>query len=177
MTAINANDQAVRIWMLAGTNQVYSNFANVAAVAASSTAMSAVAASSTAMTAVAASDTAMTAINASDLALNALYASSLVQKYSRVAGWSANPQIVRNGAGLFVRYTQSDNASNWEDNHASGHYIRFDGVAATLTSTTTDLPYNFTQVGAKFGRVPARKFNTSFAFYDFNAIELAYIPL
>jgi hypothetical protein len=77
ITAINAVDQAVRIWMLAGTNQVYSNFVNVAAVAANSTAMSAVAASSTAMTAVAASSTAMSAVAASSTAINAIWASNI----------------------------------------------------------------------------------------------------
>jgi hypothetical protein len=120
----------------------------------------------------------MSAINASDTALNALYASTLVQKYSYGgSGWSSNPQTIRSGAGLFVRYTQNDNSSGWSDNHSTDHYLKFDGTNATMTSTNAGLPYNFTQVNAKFGRVPARKFNTSFAFYDYNAIELAYIPL
>jgi len=73
MAAINANDQAVRIWMLNGTGLSYTNYANVAAVAASSTAMAAVAASSTAMTAVIASSTAMAAVAASKTALLACW--------------------------------------------------------------------------------------------------------
>jgi hypothetical protein len=77
MNAVNANDQAVRIWMLAGTDQVYSNFANVADVAASSTAMNAVAASSTAMAAVAASSTAMNAILKSSTARSAICANGV----------------------------------------------------------------------------------------------------
>jgi len=148
------------------------------AVAASSTAMAAVAASSTAMAAVAASSTAMAAINNSDTALDALYASPLVVKYTHAGStWSANPQILRNGAGLFVRLTQLDNSSGWGDNFSGYHYLRFDGSNIPIASTNTGLPYNFTQVNAKFGRQPARRFNSQFGFCDYNRIELAWIPL
>ena len=61
------------------------DFADMAAVAASSTAMAAVAASSTAMAAVAASSTAMAAVAASATALDALYA-----KKKRMSGGSAS---------------------------------------------------------------------------------------
>ena len=60
--------------ILAGLNP--DSYADMTAVAASSTAMTAVAASSTAMTAVAASSTAMAAVIANDTALNAVVASS-----------------------------------------------------------------------------------------------------
>jgi hypothetical protein len=66
MTAINSNDQALRIWMLAGTNQVYSNFANVTAVANSKTAL----------LAIWSSNVALTNIKASTAAINALVSSS-----------------------------------------------------------------------------------------------------
>ena len=131
-----------------------------------------------AMRAVAASSTAMAAVNASDVALNALYASPLVVKYTYAGGaWSANPQILRNGAGLFVRLTQLDNSLGVGDNYTSTHYLRFDGGNVAIASTNTGLPYNFTQVNAKFGRQIARRFDSQFGFYDYNKIELAWIPL
>lgn len=74
LAAVNASDQAVRIWMLNGTDQNYINFANVAAVAASSTAMAAIAASSAAMEAVVASSAAMAAVAASTTGVNAVVA-------------------------------------------------------------------------------------------------------
>ncbi len=148
------------------------------AVAASSTAMTALLANSSAWATVVASSTAMTAINASDTALNALYASPLVVKYTHTGNsWSANPQILRSGPGLFVRYTQLDNSSGWTDNYTSQHFLRFDGANASYSSTNNGLPYNFTQVNAKFGRQPARRFTSEFGFYDYNRIELAWIPL
>jgi hypothetical protein len=147
------------------------------AVAASSTAMTAVAASSTAMTAVAASSTAMSAINASDTALNALYASSLVQKYSYAGGaWSSNPQTVRSGAGIVVRYTQKGDQAGWGNTASTSANLQYDGSKFTLGCNTTN-PYNYTQVSATSPRVTATKFNSSLAFYQYNAFELAYIPL
>jgi hypothetical protein len=104
MSAVNANDQAVRIWMLAGTNQVYSNFANVAAVAASSTAMSAVAASSTAMSAVWASNTATDAITASSTAKLAVYNSD-----TALAQLQYNPTQVQR----LVTNTATLSSDNW----------------------------------------------------------------
>ena len=89
MAAVDANDQAVRIWMLAGTNQVWSNFASVTAVAASSTAMASVIASSTAMAAVAASSTAMAAVWASNTATDAVFASST----ARIAVYSSDTAL------------------------------------------------------------------------------------
>ena len=90
MAAVNANDQALRIWMLAGTAQVYSSFANVTAVAASSTAMAAVIASSTAMTAVWASNTASDAVMTSATARLAVYNSD-----TALAALQANPTQVQ----------------------------------------------------------------------------------
>ena len=180
MTAVAASSTAMTAVAASSTamTAVIANSSAWAAVVASSTAMTAVAASSTAMTAVAASSTAMTAINASDTALNALYASPLVVKYTHAGNaWSANPQILRNGAGLFVRLTQLDNSSGWSDNYTSSRYLRFDGSNVTIASTNNGLPYNFTQVNAKFGRQIARRFNSEFGFYDYNRIELAWIPL
>ena len=71
------------------------DYADIAAVAASSTAMAAVAASQTAMAAVAASQTAMAAVAASSTALNAIAASTtaldaLYAKKSRMSGASTS---------------------------------------------------------------------------------------
>jgi len=116
MAAVNTNDQAVRIWMLAGTNQVYSDFVNVAAVAASSTAMTAVAASSTAMAAVAASSTAMTAVWASDTASDAVLTSSTAKlavynSDTALAALQANPtQVQRQVTARAVRTSTSTSA-------------------------------------------------------------------
>ena len=120
----------------------------------------------------------MNAINDSDTALNALYASPLVQKYTYGgSGWSGNPQAIRNGAGLFVRLTQMDNSSAWGDNYSGQHFLQFDGGNRAITSTNTGLPYNFSQASPKFGKQPATKFSSSLKFYDYNKIEIAYIPL
>jgi len=75
-TAISASSTAIGryVVVLAGLDPV--DYANMTAVAASSTAMSAVAASSTAMNAVIASSTAMNAVTASSTAMNAVIAST-----------------------------------------------------------------------------------------------------
>jgi hypothetical protein len=89
--------------MLAGTNQVYSSFANVTAVAASSTAMTAVAASSTAKMAVYNSDTALAAIQASATALTAMRAGS---GYIATSGFAATGSAANitglNAAGSYI---------------------------------------------------------------------------
>jgi hypothetical protein len=107
MNAVDANDQAVRIWMLAGTGQVYSNFANVAAVAASSTAMNAVAASSTAMTAVAASNTASDAVFTSATARLAIYNSDIA-----LSAFQANPTQVQRQIDTAGRTTSGSTAAS-----------------------------------------------------------------
>ena len=86
--------------ILAGLNP--NDYADMTAVAASSTAMAAVAASQTAMAAVAASQTALNAIAASTTALDALYA-----KKSRMSGASTSK------SGKFiVLQISTDNAFN-----------------------------------------------------------------
>ena len=96
--------------ILAGLNP--NDYADMTAVAASSTAMTAVAASQTAMAAVAASKTALSAcrasstamakLAASSTALTALAASSLVTKYNPTSGNAWTTGTV-NGSGIFIK--------------------------------------------------------------------------
>lgn len=85
LAAINASDQAARIWMLGGTGQNFANFASVAAVAASPAAMGAVAASPSAMARVVTISTTKLALYESDVALNACFTSSTAMEALRDA--------------------------------------------------------------------------------------------
>ena len=76
LNAIAASSMATAKYAAGAAGLNPADYADMKAVAASSTAMAAVAASSTAMTAVAASSTAMTAIIANSTALNAVVTSS-----------------------------------------------------------------------------------------------------
>ena len=108
------------------------NFADMSAVAASSTAMSAVAASSTAMSAVAASDTAMKLVTASAMCLAKFIGSNaaktalidhndMLQKY-RAAIWTA----VTGGTDYFTSQRgQSDNDGVTEADLTNATYIMF----------------------------------------------------
>jgi hypothetical protein len=138
--AINNNDQALRIWMLAGTNQVYSNFANVAAVAASSTAMKGIAASKSALLACWASEAALSAIRNSSTAVDALVKSSytvdikgdplnLMQPI--VASRSILLQSKNNGNG-----NDTDYLSSLYSNGARGSISYIYGTYSYTTSTS-----------------------------------------
>ena len=83
--AIAASDMATAKYAVGAAGLNPADYANMAAVASSQTAMTAVAASSTAMTAIAASSTALSAIAASTTALDAIYA-----KKKRMSGASAS---------------------------------------------------------------------------------------
>lgn len=93
MTALNSNDQAVRMWMLAGTGLSYANYWDVAAVVASTAAMTAIAASSAAMANVAASTAATTAIKnnaaANNIALGSSYSVGAYIDRIRIIGGDA----------------------------------------------------------------------------------------
>ena len=86
--------------ILAGLNP--DDYADMTAVAASSTAMAAVAASKTALSACRASSTAMAKLAASSTALSALAASSLVTKYNPTSGNAWTTGTV-NGSGIFIK--------------------------------------------------------------------------
>ena len=86
--------------VLSGLNP--DSYADMTAVAASSTAMTAVAASTTALSACRASTTAMNALAASSTALTALAASSLVTKYNPTSGNAWTTGTV-NGSGIFIK--------------------------------------------------------------------------
>jgi hypothetical protein len=75
LSIVNGNDQAIRIWMLAGTNQVYKDFVNYLAVVASGTAMTAIAYSKTALLCIWSNELILAAIRGNSTAINALSAS------------------------------------------------------------------------------------------------------
>ena len=83
--AIAASDMATAKYAVGAAGLKPADYANMAAVAASQTAMTAVASSQTAMTAIAASSIALSAIAASTTALDAIYA-----KKKRMSGASAS---------------------------------------------------------------------------------------
>ena len=104
------------------------DYADMAAVAASSTAMAAVAASQTAMTAVAASSTALNAIAASTTALDALYA-----KKSRMSGASTS----KSGKFIILQIS-TDNAFNTSK---YGYATLSDGSQPDWSSYTSKYAY------------------------------------
>ena len=93
--AIAASDMATAKYAVGAAGLNPADYANMAAVASSQTAMTAIAASQTAMTAVAASSTAMAAIAAASIALSAIAASTtaldeIYAKKKRMSGASAS---------------------------------------------------------------------------------------
>ena len=153
MTAVDASDQALRIWTLAGTNQVWSNFANFTAVAASSTAMTAVAASSTAMTAVAASSTARAAIYNSDTALEAIAASTTAiaaiaasAGYQTKTGINSAPSAASigfTGPAIIIKLSQSW-SSNADSNMIIGNLRAGTAISGTKNNGPAPGTYNAT---------------------------------
>ena len=140
------------------------DYADMKAVAASSTAMAAVAASSTAMAAVAASSTAMTAVAASSVATSAIAASTtaltaiagsttaldaLYAKKSRLTGASASKsgkfiilEISSNSAFDISQYgyaTLSDGSKpNWQDYKSKYAYFKHFKKIATYIKNDTE---------------------------------------
>lgn len=95
-----------------------SAYADMSAVAASSTAMAAVAASSTAMTAIANNKTAITAVEASAVAKNALYNSPLKTSISNIASTSSWTTR-RNGKIWLISFRQTWSSGNTSMQHRS----------------------------------------------------------
>ena len=95
-----------------------SAYADMSAVAASSTAMATIAASSTAMTAIANNKTAITAVEASAVAKNALYNSPLKTSISNIASTSSWTTR-RNGKIWLISFRQTWSSGNTSMQHRS----------------------------------------------------------
>ena len=139
---------------LAGLNP--SGYADMNAIASSSTAMTAVASSQTAMAAIATSSTAMSAISASTTAINALKASPLlVAKTKSGNNWTT--ETVRSGRGIAVYiYGASVSGGNG--------WVKTDNVQTTFSSNGTNQNL-------------LKAFQTSLSVYWYqNSSTLYYIP-
>ena len=139
---------------LAGLNP--SGYADMNAIASSSTAMAAVASSQTAMAAIATSSTAMSAISASTTAINALKASPLlVAKTKSGNNWTT--ETVRSGRGIAVYiYGASVSGGNG--------WVKTDNVQTTFSSNGTNQNL-------------LKAFQTSLSVYWYqNSSTLYYIP-
>ena len=101
---------------LAGLNPA--DYADMTAVAASSTAMAAIASSSTAMAAIANNKTAITAVEASAVAKNALYNSPLKTSISNIASTSSWTTR-RNGKIWLISFRQTWSSGNTSMQHRS----------------------------------------------------------
>ena len=103
--------------------------------------MTAVAASSTAMAAVAASSTAMTAVAASTVAVNALNASALKQTYTVTSAGTGTYVIVKSG-GLLVLSLLGTGASTWTAKNFTvpdTNTVTFNTTAVSLCKTANNL--------------------------------------
>ena len=120
MTAVAASSTAM--------TAVAASSTAMAAVAASSTAMTTVAASKTALSACRASSTAMSAFTASSTALSALAASSLVTKYNPSSGNSWVTGTIT-GSGIFIKVISYQ---------ASGNTVTIDSGSAQSISNNTN---------------------------------------
>ena len=120
MSAVAASSTAMAavINSSVALNAVVTSSTAMAAVAASSTAMAAVAASSTAMTAIANNKTAITAVEASAVAKNALYNSPLKTSISNIASTSSWTTR-RNGKIWLISFRQTWSSGNTSMQHRS----------------------------------------------------------
>ena len=138
--------------------------------------MAAVAASTTAMNAVAASTTAMTAMNASNVAMDALYASPLATKvnYSSTQVWSSTVSL-RSGITLFVRLITKAGVAGWGEGSTNNEWMVFDGAQVNYAERNAS-PYNHT-ASASSPRLPMRRCASSLQIRPYQACEIAYIAL
>ena len=144
LNAIAASSMATAKYAAGAAGLNPADYADMKAVAASSTAMTAVAASSAATSAIAASTTALTAIAGSTTALDALYA-----KKSRLTGASASKsgkfiilEISSNSAFDTSQYgyaTLSDGSKpNWQDYKSKYAYFKHFKKIATYIKNDTE---------------------------------------
>ena len=150
--------------ILAGLNP--DSYANMAAIAASSTAMAAVAASTTAVSAMAASATAKAA----------LLASSLVKVYSWSSSkWTANPLTAVSGKGLLLKIQITNNAGSWSLPGTNNHKVLLDGSAFTATNGHSTANIYQQSTNAVIDE-SVRRYNSSIQVYLYNATQITYIP-
>ena len=122
---------------LAGLNPA--DYADMDAIAASSTAMAAVAASSTAMTAVASSNTARTAITNSATAKNALTSSPLKTTVTKGNGNGWENRTIRNGMGYLISCFNANSGGE-----AGSTWYKLDGAQTSQPAGTTNVGKFFT---------------------------------
>ena len=122
---------------LAGLNPA--DYADMTAIASSSTAMAAIASSSTAMTAVASSNTARTAITNSATAKNALASSPLKKTVTKGNGNSWENRTIRNGMGWLINCYNANSGGE-----AGSTWYKLDGVQTSQPAGTTNVGKFFT---------------------------------
>ncbi len=141
--AIAASDMATAKYAVGAAGLNPADYANMAAVASSQTAMTAVAASSTAMTAVAASSTAMTAVCSSALAFNAALKNSTAR--TQLAGSS---YLQSNYDKLLSTVGNSTYFSQKFDNIDSGAKRAISGGNTDTTATANESVFLCKKIGA-----------------------------
>ena len=158
MSAVAASSTAMAAVINNSTalNAVVSSSTAMAAVASSQTAMTAIASSQTAMAAIATSSTAMSAISASTTAINALKASPLLVAKTK-SGNNWTTETVRSGRGIAVYiYGASVSGGNG--------WVKTDNVQTTFSSNGTNQNL-------------LKAFQTSLSVYWYqNSSTLYYIP-
>ena len=160
--------------VLSGLNP--DSYADMTAVASSSTAIAAIASSSTAMAAVAASATAISALAASSAAKSALQASPLKKVYSWGGNsWTANTLTAVSGSGLLLKIQITNNVGGWSLPSKTGHKVLLDGAAFTATNmySTSDIYQQSTNAVIDES---VRRYKSSINVYLYNATKITYIP-
>ena len=123
--------------VLSGLNP--DSYADMTAVASSSTAMAAIAASQTAMTAVASSNTARTAITNSATAKNALASSPLKKTVTKGNGNGWENRTIRNGMGYLISCYNANSGGE-----AGSTWYKLDGAQTSQPAGTTNVGKFFT---------------------------------
>ena len=123
--------------VLSGLNP--DSYADMTAVASSSTAMAAVASSQTAMTAVASSNTARTAITNSATAKNALTSSPLKTTVTKGNGNGWENRTIRNGMGYLISCFNANSGGE-----AGSTWYKLDGAQTSQPAGTTNVGKFFT---------------------------------
>ena len=123
--------------VLSGLNP--DSYADMTAVASSSTAMAAIASSSTAMAAVASSNTARTAITNSATAKNALASSPLKTTVTKGNGNGWENRTIRNGMGYLISCYNANSGGE-----AGSTWYKLDGAQTSQPAGTTNVGKFFT---------------------------------
>ena len=141
MAAVAASSTAMTAIIANSTalNAVVSSSAAMSAVAASQTAMTAVASSQTAMTAVASSNTARTAITNSATAKNALTSSPLKTTVTKGNGNGWENRTIRNGMGYLISCFNANSGGE-----AESTWYKLDGAQTSQPAGTTNVGKFFT---------------------------------